>query len=49
MEDLEHTLDLEEFIDASMRLYETLKLPEKSLILSMRDKWSIKKDDKEDQ
>ena len=25
MEDLEQTLDLEEFIDASMRLYDTLK------------------------
>jgi hypothetical protein len=40
MEDLEHTLDLEEFIDASMRLYDTLKLPDKNMILSMRDKWS---------
>ena len=29
MEDLEQTLDLEEFIDASMRLYDTLKHPEK--------------------
>lgn len=44
MEDLEHTLDLEEFIDASMRLYDTLKLPEKNLILNMKDKWTIQKD-----
>jgi hypothetical protein len=43
MEDLEHTLDLEEFIDASMRLYDTLKLPDKNTILSMKDKWSAHK------
>lgn len=39
MEDLEQTLDLEEFIDASMRLYDTLKHHEKSLILNLKDKW----------
>jgi hypothetical protein len=39
MEDLEQTLDLEEFIDASMRLYDTLGVPEKSIILSLKDKW----------
>ncbi|CAI2384299.1 unnamed protein product [Moneuplotes crassus] len=44
MEELEHTLDLEEFIDASMRLYDTLKLPDKNMILLMKDKWSIQKD-----
>ena len=49
MEDLEHTLDLEEFIDASLRLYDTLKLPEKNLILCMRDKWTKSKTINEDQ
>lgn len=49
MEDLEHTLDLEEFIDASMRLYDTLKLPEKNLILSMKDKWSRVKENNDEQ
>lgn len=38
MEDLEQTLDLEEFIDASMRLYDTLKLPEKNQILSLQER-----------
>lgn len=38
MEDLEQTLDLEEFIDASMRLYDTLKLPEKNILLNLKDK-----------
>ena len=37
MEDLEQSLDLEEFIDASMRLYDTIKLPEKTIILQLRD------------
>lgn len=37
MEDLEQTLDLEEFIDASMRLYDTLKLPEKNAILNLNN------------
>jgi 5S rRNA maturation endonuclease (ribonuclease M5) len=36
MEELGQSLDVEEFIDASMRLYETLKLPEKNLILSLK-------------
>jgi len=43
MEDLEQTLDLEEFIDASMRLYDTLKLHEKSLVLNIKDKWEPSK------
>lgn len=49
MEELEHTLDLEEFIDASMRLYDTLKIPEKNLILLMKDKWSTRKNTSDDQ
>ncbi|CAI2384022.1 unnamed protein product [Moneuplotes crassus] len=49
MEELEHILDLEEFIDASMRLYDTLKIPEKNKILMMKDKWSSKKENNDDQ
>lgn len=43
MEELEQSLDVEEFIDASMRLYETLKLPEKNIILSLKDQWQKEK------
>jgi len=43
MEDLEQSLDIEEFIDASMRLYDTLKITEKTLILSLKDQWDHKK------
>ena len=34
MEELGQTLDLEEFVDASKRLFDTLTVPEKDLILA---------------
>lgn len=48
MEELEQSLDLEEFIDASMRLYDTLKLPEKNLVLSIKDQWQKPKETGDD-
>jgi len=39
MEELAQTLDKDEFVDASMRLYETLKIPEKDLLITASEKW----------
>jgi len=39
MEELGQTLDIDEFVDASMRLYDTLTVPEKDLILAPNEKW----------
>ena len=45
MEELGQTLDEEEFCDALSRLYESVPLPEKNLILSMRDGAKKRRDD----
>ncbi len=42
MEELAQTLDLEEFVDASKRLLDTLTIPERDLILATGEKWEIK-------
>ena len=39
MEELGQTLDIEEFVDASKRLFDTLTIPERDLILAISDKW----------
>ena len=49
MEELEQSLDLEEFIDASMRLYDTLNLPDKNSILSIKDQWQRTKPNEYDE
>ncbi len=38
MEELGQTLDEEEFIDAAVRLYESVPLPQKNIILKLKDK-----------
>ncbi len=38
MEELGQTLDEEEFIDAAGRLYESVPLPQKNIILKLKDK-----------
>jgi hypothetical protein len=38
MEELEMVLDEEEFIDAASRLYDTLTLPEKDILIGRRQK-----------
>jgi hypothetical protein len=48
MEELGQTLDEDEFCDALSRLYESVPLPEKNLILSMRDGAKKKREDSQD-
>ena len=43
MEELGQSLDLDEFIDASKWLYQTLTVPDKDLILAVKDKWMVAK------
>jgi hypothetical protein len=44
MEEMGQNLDEDEFCDALGRLYESVPLPEKNLILQMRDGAKTKKD-----
>jgi len=43
MEEMNSTLDKDEFIDASKRLYETLTIFDKDLILAFSEKWEAKR------
>ena len=43
MEELGQTLDIEEFVDASKRLFDTLTIPERDLVLAISDKWQTRK------
>jgi len=43
MEELGQSLDEEEFIDACCRLYESLSLPEKNVLVNQRQKWDSSK------
>lgn len=39
MEELAQTLDTEEFVDASKRLFDTLTIPERDMIMATNEKW----------
>ena len=43
MEELGQTLDAEEFVDASGRLFETLTIPERNTLISFKHKWEENK------
>ena len=43
MEELGQTLDEDEFIDALSRLYDSITIPEKNIILQQKQKWDKSK------
>lgn len=44
MEELGQTLDADEFVDATKRLYKTLTVPEKNMLLQTNTKWDEVRD-----
>ena len=47
MEELGQSLDLDEFIDAACRLYDAVQIPQRNILLSVKDKWQRSKMDHE--